>query len=351
MGRIALLRAHGHDLPDALSDRPGWEVPAFSSVDLFPSLRMLSSLAAGQYAAVVLGVAADLGPAPLPADVLRLARHAGMPLTAVFLSRCEALDDHPDLLDMVEQDVRLWLADQGFPADDVPVFRGEGELPRLFAAVPAPPAAPARRPSFLARFRGIRMVTGRGNVVACAGIRGEASPGDALELIDARSGSVHPCEVTATLTRQEFGPTPGFCDTFLRLEGVSRHDIRGEDQWLGTPGLLRQYRSCEAVVWQRRRAYFRPGWLADGTIGIPYPGAFPSWPVRVRVSRMTDWDGGEIARRIVLTAGSRFTDVPLWPAELVVESPDCFPLEPGACLSLTGNPLLGHAVVTRVTDG
>ena len=71
----------------------------------------------------ILVVAATDGPMPQTKEHVLLARQVGVPSLVVFLNKCDAVDD-PELIDLVEMEVRELLSKYDFPGDDVPVIRG-----------------------------------------------------------------------------------------------------------------------------------------------------------------------------------------------------------------------------------
>src|SRR6476659_718966 len=77
---------------------------------------------AAQLDGAILVVAATDGPMPQTREHVLLARHVGVPYIVVALNKCDAVDD-PELLDLVELEVRELLKGYGFPGDDVPVVR------------------------------------------------------------------------------------------------------------------------------------------------------------------------------------------------------------------------------------
>src|SRR5689334_18898580 len=78
---------------------------------------------AAQMDGAILVVAGTDGPMPQTREHILLARQVGVPYLVVFLNKCDAVDD-PELLDLVELEVRELLKSYGFPGDDLPVVRG-----------------------------------------------------------------------------------------------------------------------------------------------------------------------------------------------------------------------------------
>src|ERR1700761_4825594 len=78
---------------------------------------------AAQMDGAILVVAATDGPMPQTKEHVLLARQVGVPYIVVFLNKCDAVED-PELIDLVEMEVRELLSKYDFPGDDVPVVRG-----------------------------------------------------------------------------------------------------------------------------------------------------------------------------------------------------------------------------------
>src|SRR6476620_2557658 len=78
---------------------------------------------AAQMDGAILVVSAADGPMPQTREHILLARQVGVPYMVVFLNKCDAVED-PELLDLVEMEVRDLLKSYGFPGDEVPVIRG-----------------------------------------------------------------------------------------------------------------------------------------------------------------------------------------------------------------------------------
>ena len=78
---------------------------------------------AAQMDGAILVVSAADGPMPQTREHIVLARQVGVPALVVFMNKCDQVDD-PELLDLVEMEVRELLAKYNFPGDDIPVVRG-----------------------------------------------------------------------------------------------------------------------------------------------------------------------------------------------------------------------------------
>jgi elongation factor Tu len=154
---------------------------------------------AAQMDGAILVVAATDGPMPQTREHVLLARQVGVPYVVVFLNKCDAVDD-PELLDLVELEVRELLKGYGFPGDDVPVIRGsalgalngepawEKKIDELMAAVDKSVPMPVRdldKP-FLMPIEDIFSIQGRGTVVTGRIERGKVKVGEEVEIVGFR---------------------------------------------------------------------------------------------------------------------------------------------------------------------
>src|SRR6195256_5435001 len=135
---------------------------------------------AAQMDGAILVVSAVDGPMPQTREHILLARQVGVPYIVVFLNKCDAVDD-PELLDLVEMEVRELLVKYQFPGDDVPVIRGaaikalNGEkgpladeaILKLFDAIDTYIPLPERATDlpFLMPIEDVFSISGRGTVV------------------------------------------------------------------------------------------------------------------------------------------------------------------------------------------
>jgi elongation factor Tu len=154
---------------------------------------------AAQMDGAILVVSATDGPMPQTREHILLARQVGVPYIVVFLNKCDAVDD-PELLDLVELEVRDLLKTYGFPGDEVPVIRGsalgalngdekwEKSILELMEAVDKYIPEPVRdvdKP-FLMPIEDIFSITGRGTVVTGRVERGRVRVGDEVEIVGFR---------------------------------------------------------------------------------------------------------------------------------------------------------------------
>jgi elongation factor Tu len=154
---------------------------------------------AAQMDGAILVVAATDGPMPQTKEHVLLARQVGVPYIVVFLNKCDAVDD-PELIDLVEVEVRELLSKYQFPGDTLPVVRGsalgalngeakwEKTIDELMEAVDKNVPLPARdvdKP-FLMPIEDIFSISGRGTVVTGRIERGKVKVGEEVEIVGFR---------------------------------------------------------------------------------------------------------------------------------------------------------------------
>ena len=151
---------------------------------------------AAQMDGAILVVAATDGVMPQTREHVLLARQVGVPYIVVFLNKCDMVDD-PELIDLVEMDVRELLNKYNFPGDELPVIRGsalgalngeekwEGSIGELMDAVDSYIPDPVRdndKP-FLMAVEDVMTITGRGTVATGRVERGMLKPNDEVEIV------------------------------------------------------------------------------------------------------------------------------------------------------------------------
>ena len=151
---------------------------------------------AAQMDGAILVVAATDGVMPQTREHVLLARQVGVPYIVVFLNKCDMVDD-PELIDLVEMDVRDLLSSYGFPGDDLPVIRGSAlnalngdeaaqkNIMELMDAVDTYIPTPVRDTDkpFLMAVEDVMTITGRGTVATGRVERGILRPNDEVEIV------------------------------------------------------------------------------------------------------------------------------------------------------------------------
>ena len=153
---------------------------------------------AAQMDGAILVVSAADGPMPQTREHILLARQVGVPALVVFLNKCDMVDD-PELLELVELEVRELLTSYEFPGDDIPIIKGsatealnDGDkklghdaVLELMAQVDAyipQPARPVDQP-FLMPIEDVFSISGRGTVVTGRVERGVVKVGEEVEIV------------------------------------------------------------------------------------------------------------------------------------------------------------------------
>ena len=215
---------------------------------------------AAQMDGAILVVSAADGPMPQTREHIVLARQVGVPSIVVFLNKVDMVDD-PDLLDLVEMEVRDLLTLYNFPGNDIPFIRGsalaalegkpEGEkaINELMDAVDSYIPQPTRdieRP-FLMPIEDVFSISGRGTVVTGRIEKGVVNVGDELEIVGIRDTQKTICTgvemFRKLLDRGEAGDNVG-----VLLRGTKREDVvRG--QVLAKPGTIPPHTVFEAEIY------------------------------------------------------------------------------------------------------
>jgi elongation factor Tu len=217
---------------------------------------------AAQMDGAILVVSAADGPMPQTREHILLARQVGVPAMVVFLNKCDMVDD-PELLDLVEMEVRELLTYYNFPGDDIPMIRGsalmalEDKNPelghdailKLMAAVDEyipQPERPVDQP-FMMAIEDVFSISGRGTVVTGRIDRGIIKVGETVEII-----GIHPTTTTTVtgvemfrklLDQGQAGDNVG-----CLLRGIERDGIE-RGQVLAKPGSITPHTNFMAEVY------------------------------------------------------------------------------------------------------
>ncbi len=220
---------------------------------------------AAQMDGAILVVAAPEGPMPQTREHILLARQVEVPSLVVFLNKVDQMDD-PELLDLVELELRELLSKYGFPGDDIPIVRGSAlqalesaskdssapeykPILELMKAVDEHiplPERPRDKP-FLMSIEDVFGIKGRGTVATGRIERGIVKTGDEVEIVglrDTRKTVVTGVEMfRKTLDQGEAGDNVG-----CLLRGIEREDVE-RGQVLAKPGTIKPHTHFEGQVY------------------------------------------------------------------------------------------------------
>jgi len=217
---------------------------------------------AAQMDGAILVVSAADGPMPQTREHILLARQVGVPALVVFMNKCDMVDD-PELLDLVELEVRELLSSYDFPGDDIPIVKGSAlcaledkqpEIGRdailaLMAEVDKyipQPERPKDKP-FLMPIEDVFSISGRGTVVTGRVERGVVKVGEEVEIVGIKPTVKTTCtgvEMFRKLLDQgEAGDNIG-----ALLRGTKREDVE-RGQVLAAPGSITPHTDFEAEAY------------------------------------------------------------------------------------------------------
>jgi elongation factor Tu len=215
---------------------------------------------AAQVDGAILVVSAADGPMPQTREHVLLARQVGVPSIVVFLNKVDMVDD-PELLDLVELEVRDLLTEYEFPGDEVPVVRGsallalEGDegasdqIMELMGAVDSYVPDPARdtEKPFLMSIEDVFSITGRGTVVTGRIEQGVLNVNEEVEIVGIRSTQ----KTVATgieMFRKLLDQGVAGDNVGVLLRGIGKDDVE-RGQVLAKPGSITPHTDFEAQVY------------------------------------------------------------------------------------------------------
>ncbi len=218
---------------------------------------------AAQMDGAILVVSAADGPMPQTREHILLARQVGVPALVCFLNKCDLVDD-PELLELVEMELRELLTHYGFPGDEIPIIRGAARpayenpkdpeatkciaelLDAVDSYIPEPPREVDK--PFLMAVEDVFSIEGRGTVATGRIERGVVNVGDEIEVVgltkEGRKTTVTGVEMfNKTLDKGQAGDNVG-----CLLRGIKRDDIE-RGQVLAKPGSITPHTKFEAEVY------------------------------------------------------------------------------------------------------
>jgi elongation factor Tu len=218
---------------------------------------------AAQMDGAILVVSAADGPMPQTREHILLARQVGVPALVVFLNKVDLVDD-PELLELVELEIRELLTHYGFPGDEIPIVRGASKpaydnpkdpaankcIGDLMDAIDTYIPEPTRETdkAFLMAVEDVFSIEGRGTVATGRIERGVIKVGEEVEIIGftdkPRKVTVTGVEMfNKTLDQGQAGDNVG-----LLIRGIKREEIE-RGQVLAKPGSITPHTKFEAEVY------------------------------------------------------------------------------------------------------
>jgi elongation factor Tu len=218
---------------------------------------------AAQMDGAILVVSAADGAMPQTREHIILARNVNVPALVVFLNKVDMVDD-PEMVDMVEEEIRDLLSKYDFPGQDIPIIKGsalkalEGEkseigtesIKRLMAAVDSYIPLPQRDvdKSFLMAIEGVFSISGRGTVATGRIEAGKVKVGDEVDLVG--FGPTVKTTVTGVeMFRKSMEDAMAGDNVGLLLRGIKKEDIE-RGMVLAKVGTIKPHKKfkCKAIV-------------------------------------------------------------------------------------------------------
>lgn len=219
---------------------------------------------AAQMDGAILVVAATDGPMPQTREHILLARQVGVPFIVVFLNKCDIAD--PELVDLVEMEVRDLLSKYKFPGDTTPIVRGsalqalqKGNGKREDAASKpiwdlmdacdsyiAEPARPLDKP-FLMPIEDVFSISGRGTVVTGRIEQGIVKVGEEIEIVGIKPTTKTTC-TGVEMFRKLLDEGRAGDNVGVLLRGTKREEVE-RGQVLAKPGSIKPYSKFKAQVY------------------------------------------------------------------------------------------------------
>ena len=219
---------------------------------------------AAQMDGAILVVAANDGPMPQTREHLLLARQVGVPKIVVYLNKVDTVDD-PELLELVEMEIRELLSKYEFPGDEIPIIRGNSLAVMLSAGkddaagkciddlmnaldtyIPTPERAEDK--PFLMSIEDVFSIKGRGTVATGRIERGKCKVGDEVEIIGLMKMSKKTVITGVEMFQKTLEAGLAGDNVGVLLRGVERTDIE-RGQVLAKPGSITPHTKFEAQVY------------------------------------------------------------------------------------------------------
>ena len=216
---------------------------------------------AAQMDGAILVVSAADGPMPQTREHILLARQVGVPAMVVFLNKVDQVDD-PELLELVEMEVRELLSSYDFPGDDIPVVAGSAlgalnddaeqkeNILKLMAAVDEYIPTPTRDTDlpFLMPVEDVFTITGRGTVATGRVERGQLNLNDTVEIVGIAEETTSTVVTGIEMFRKLLPSAQAGDNIGALLRGIDRKNIQ-RGQVLAKPGSINPHTKFKGQVY------------------------------------------------------------------------------------------------------
>ena len=221
---------------------------------------------AAQMDGAILVVSAADGPMPQTREHILLARQVGVKYIVVYLNKCDMVDD-PELLELVEMEVRDLLTEYGFPGDEIPIVKGSSlkvleststdpndpvyaPIKELMDAVDSyipTPDRPTDQP-FLMPIEDVMTISGRGTVVTGRVERGQVKLQDEVEIVGLSKESKKTVVTGVEMFRKTLDQAEAGDNVGILLRGTQRNEVE-RGQVLAKPGTIHPHTKFKAQVY------------------------------------------------------------------------------------------------------
>ncbi|EYU46625.1 hypothetical protein ABFS82_04G024400 [Erythranthe guttata] len=211
----------------------------------------------------ILVVSAPDGPMPQTKEHILLARQVGVPSLVCFLNKVDAVDD-PELLELVEMELRELLSFYKFPGDDIPIVRGSAlaalqgtneeigkkAILKLMDAVDSYIPDPVRQldKPFLMPVEDVFTIQGRGTVATGRVEQGIIKPGEEVEILGLSQNKIKTTATGVEMFKKTLDYGQAGDNVGLLLRGLKRDDIQ-RGMVIAKPGTLKTYTKFEAEIY------------------------------------------------------------------------------------------------------
>jgi len=216
---------------------------------------------AAQMDGAILVVSAADGPMPQTREHILLARQVGVPAMVVFLNKSDQVDD-PELIELVEMEVRELLSSYDFPGDDIPIIVGsalkalEGDpeqqknIEKLMEAIDDYIPTPVRDTdkTFLMPVEDVFTITGRGTVATGRVERGQVKIGDTIDIVGMKEKPTVTVVTGLEMFRKLLDAAVAGDNIGALLRGIDRKDVE-RGQVLAKPGSIHPHTKFSAQVY------------------------------------------------------------------------------------------------------